>query len=185
MTWNDLLDAIATRLGEPDIRNAVVPSGEPDIPYYTSDNIERKLLEISQQLLREIPPDELESIGSPALRTDIMASGGTLIFDTVKIVSVTIKPLSTSAQYLPSEPKDPAAFLQVKTVDPSVGTYWTVIGNALQYTGFLAQMVSIVETPLADWRTIFNILPESYDETRIDWVTKQLQIADWIPVGIV
>jgi hypothetical protein len=187
LAWLELQAAIANRVGEPeDITGATVPVGELDIPYNTQTIIENELFEISNQLLREVPPDTLEAIGSPAINTHTYTtSGATLVAGTVKILSAAIRPQNVGTTYVGTQPMSPAIFVQVQNADPTLISGWSVFNDGFNYIGYDARVVAIVEPVLATWQSDPSppILPDGYDETRIDWVCKQLQIMNFMPRG--
>lgn len=186
LSWGELIVRISDVILEPEDAPETYPVGEVDIPYYTKDQIEASLLEISQQLLREIPQEELEAIGSDAIDTsDFSTSGDPLIATTVKILSVAIQPLSSDTTVVPAQPVPPSIFIQSQLSDPTIAALWSVFNGGLNFTGFKATVVSLLEPPLATWQTATSpILPDGYDETRIDWVVKQLQAMNFIPKGV-
>lgn len=185
LTWDELLKACANRLRESDDETGAAPVGEPDIPYYSPDVIEASLLEISQQILREIDPEELEAIGSEAIRTFTTPNSPQIIPDnTIRIVSVTVQPLASGTLPIPAQPVPPATFIQNKGVNPTLESIWSVFDGNLYFTGWLAVWVIIIEPNLSEWRTpVNNILPDGYNEEQIDRVVKQLQIMNFEPQG--
>lgn len=187
LPWIDLQTQIAARMGEPeDIPGGVIPEGEVDIPYYTSSIIEGLLLEISNQSLREIKPDDLEAIGSPAINTTIYTtSGQSLVSGTLKILSVAIRPQNVGTNYAGTQPMSPAIFVQSRNADPTLITGWSVFSGGMNYIGFDARVVAVVEPVLAVWQANPSppILPDGYDEMRMDWVCKKLAIMNYLPKG--
>lgn len=187
LSWLELQSAIAARIEEPeDVTGGTIPVGEIDIPYNSQSIIENKLLEISNQLLREIPPDDLEAIGSPAIDTTIYtASGQSLVPGTVKILSVAIRPHTTDTEYIGTQPMIPAIFVQCQNADPSLISGWSVFDSGMNYVGFDARVVATVTPALAVWQSNPSppILPEGYDDERIEWVCKQLAIMNYLPKG--
>jgi len=178
--WLDLQTEIAARISEPeDVTGSIIPLGEVDVPYNNQGLVEGLLLEISNQLLREIPPDDLEAIGSPAIDTTIYTtSGQTLVTGTVKVLSVAIRPQNVGTNYVGTQPMQPATFIQVQNADPTLISGWSVFNGGMNYIGFDARVVSIIEPALAIWQSDPSppILPDGYDEIRIDWVCKKLQL---------
>lgn len=182
LSWSELNLAISRELRESDVGDGVVLVGEVDIPYYTSSDIEGFLLEISQQLLREVPFEDLEDIGSAAVDTTTYSpSGSALVAGTIKVVSVAIKPQLADTAYVAAQPLSPAAFKQIQLADVTEIVGWSVFDGKMNFIGDSARVVALVEPALATWQSTAGILPDGYDDVRIDWVTKQLRITNWVP----
>lgn len=184
LAWNDILQQIADRIREPEDIAGPIPTGEVDIPYYDKTIIEPSLLEISQQLLREIPEEELEDIGSPAVETDVLDISSALPANLVKIASVAIQISPTDPKFYPSQPLPIGAWMQTSQVPVADALTWTAMGANLIFTGYQAKAVMIVEPPLAAWQA-GEILPDGYDDVRIDWCVKQLRQMNNMPTGVI
>jgi hypothetical protein len=184
LTWNELIAAVSNRLRESEDPDADQPIGEVDVPYYTKTQIENSLLEISNQKLLEVSPEELQD-STAVVTTANMSSGTAFTSRYLRILSVTIRPQVSDTVYVASQPMTPAAFIQQQNADVNIVAGWSVFDNKLYFIGGRATMVGIPEVSLANWRALSNLLPDGYDEERIDWVTKQLQIMNFMPKGSV
>lgn len=181
--WSEINQAIADRIRETEDITGTIPVGEVDIPYYDKVLIEQSLLEISQEILREIPTEGLEASPSAAVITVIaLSSPQPTPLNLIRVASTTIQPTALSGKTGATQPVPPATFLMNQNVNPNYETLWSVFGGAVNFTGFSATIVEIVEPPLADWQA-GPILPDGYTEEQIDRVMKQLQIMNFEPQG--
>lgn len=187
LAWLELQAAIAARIGEPeDVPGGISPTGEVDLPYYSQGIIEGLLLEISNQMLLEVPSDELEAIGSPAITTSIYpVSGQALAAGTLKILTCVVHPLSTSTEYVATQPMVPAIYVQTRNSDPKLIAGWSVFNGGFYFIGFDAQVTAISRPSLGSWQSNPSppILPDGSDEARIDWVCRQMQVMNFLPKG--
>lgn len=183
-SWTEMMQQIANRIRETEDLTTPLPEGEPDIPYYDQVWIENALLEASKDILNEVPIEELEALGSDAL---VQVSGNTPLsipIETLKIVSVTIRPTVSTTEFVASLPLPPAMFMANKHIDPLLQVSWSVFGGAVNFTGFRATVISVVAPPVSKWRAPTQpILPDGYSEEQIDRAVKQLRIANFEPQG--
>ena len=145
LPWLELQAQVAARVGEAeDVPNSIIPVGENDIPFFSQPIIEDLLLEISNQMLREINPDTLEAIGSQAINTTIYTTKGqALTTGTIRVLTVSIRPSNTDVNYIGTQPMTPATFVQVQNADPTLISGWAVFNGGLYPTPSLKKHAGI------------------------------------------
>ncbi len=183
LTWADLKDQIAQREREAELFIASSQNEEYN-PYWDANDVELLLYEISCQLLREIPTDELEAIGSVAINDASYLNGGTLPQSAVKFISASIQKQNGDSVWIPAIRVDPARYYQMKDVSVSDAALYTFIDGKVFFSGNTISLSVLVEPELWEFQADFPILPVAgYDEVRIDWVHKALMAEDFIPAG--
>lgn len=184
LSWSQLVFTVANRLREglDPYGPAIAPVGEVDIPYYTKAQIENSLAEISNQLLLEVTPEELQD-SKAVVRIANVSSGSSFTNRLVRILSVTIRPNVSDTAYGPTQPMTPASYVQQQNANVNIVSGWTVFNDTINFIGARATVVGIEEVALATWQSTPDLLPDGYDEVRVDWVCKQLQIMNFMPKG--
>jgi hypothetical protein len=183
--WSDLIAHIAYRERETEIVSSNPVQNEANNPYWELSDIELLLAEISNRLLREIPQPDLESLGSLALQFLTLSSGDALPLNTIDVLGVTIQTSTTTGKWYPAQYVSPASWFQVYGANPDmVITRWTVFNGQFWCSGTSGKAVVLLEPQLSDYQSDTLILPPvGYDEIRVDWVHKMLQVEDFMPGG--
>src|SRR5579885_1424405 len=128
LLWADLKDHIAQREREAELFTASSQSEEYN-PYWDANDVELLLYEISCQLLREIPTDELEAIGSVAVSSATYLNGANLPQNCIKVISATIQRQSSDPVFVPAIRVDAARYYQMKDVPIADAALYTFIGG--------------------------------------------------------
>lgn len=181
-SWDEILKMIARRMREADDADTPIPGvipavGEVDIPYYNITIIENTLLEVSNDLLREVDDELIQGVSSDAVITQITGSPWTYPLNTIRILSVSIQPVS--GNYVASQPLPPASYFQNKYLDPKYGVFWTIYQGSVNFTGASATVVYLMEPDIVLWRTSTSILPDGYTTKQVDGVMKRLKIMNF------
>lgn len=180
LTWDQMILEISRRLREPETGLGWPIPAQIDIPYYTRDDLEQALLEITQQKCREIPVGELDALGSTVISTVTTTSGDTMPTGAVRLLAVAIRQ-TAGLQYSAAIWRGPAQFRQVAGVSAGFIACYTVYDSKFFYIGNSARVTWLIEPTLADCRADTVIVPPVYDEERMDWVAKQMLLANYLP----
>ncbi len=183
VTWADLKDSIAQREREAELFST--PSENEEFnPYWDPADVELLLYEISCQLLREIPPEELEAIGSTAITVATYSNGAVLPSNTVKVLGAAIQRNVGDSLWVPAVPVDPAMYYQMADVTSDDAAFYSFVSGTVVFSGNAIGLTLLTEPTLANFQADLPILPPAgYDEIRVDWVHKALMTEDFIPGG--
>lgn len=183
ITWVDGLRIIATRLREEEI--AAVQS-EMYSTWYSPGDVEKYYLEFNQAALRDVPVEELQTVGSLAVRAVTAAADYVLPLDTVKILAVTLK-FTGDAKQLPAQYVVPESWLQLLTVNNrTMFTRYSVISGLLKLTADVesAEIITLVEPKLSDFQSDTWILPrEAWAMYALNGTHNMLRALDHLPAG--
>lgn len=173
LTWQQRLNSIAARIGEPDLFDNA-SNTELGTPYFDPVVTEQWLYQSCLFFLRRIPPAELGAIGSAALLT-ITASPVPL--GQLKYISAVIDGKS-------AELVDPKTYLAMTTAAiAGMTSIYTVIGSNIQFGGSAISITALIEPPLSAFQADMPIMPPGYDEDAINRTKSYLMISDYLPQG--
>lgn len=184
MIWVDKIKQVAAKLGMPDPDNTGVV-GQLAVPRYLKDEVEDALLMESQALLREVPPELLESIGS---------AGISIVSDTtpIEVPLNCIGILSVITENGPAVEASVAGYYQRRNITTGLTAVWamnwdsaTSKGRVYWTGGGTAKVVFIVEPALSVWQSDVAILPPGYESEQIDRTFEFLQAPMNMPMGVV
>ena len=124
MTWQDQLQSLAQRLGEPDMFTPSVNT-EQLTPYFDPTITELFLYRSSLYFLRTVPPQELVAIGSSAIQSITATTGAGVYISTTSLPLGTLKRLDATIDpgsgAMPAEFVAPDAYFQMLTCAPNEG----------------------------------------------------------------
>ena len=157
MIWADKIAHIASLIGEPELLTATPISGELDVPNFVKSDIEKMLLCVSQEMIREYDPQELQAIGSKAISIVTgAASPVTLPLNALDVIGVSI-------DSAPGIEASVAGYYQHANVDIALVAcyaYSEVSGTGkILYTGTNISAIVLIEPPLADFVADLGVLP--------------------------
>lgn len=183
LSWQELIEQIASR--ERAIESAfTLPEYEPFGPYWSKEDIELFLLEISQRTLRELPPGAYENVGAVAVSGITVVSGATLPLDTVGILSAMLQVGPTDTYFKPATRVSASHWYQMLNVSADEFARYALIGGKVVFKGSSLSLTLIEEPALDQWRQDVPILPPAgFDEPRIAWVHEKLMVQDFMPTG--
>ncbi len=184
-SWTALIEQIASRERELELISTNDLENEAFNPYWTREDVELLFKEISDRLIREIPQPDLEALGSLAIALRTYTNGDELTLDVVNVLGVTISTSATAGSWYPASYVSPASFFQVFHADPDANlTRWTVFDGRVWFLGTSAKLVVLVEPSIGDYQgNALALPPVAYDDARVDWVHKMLQVEDFMPGG--
>lgn len=175
LLWTELLDEIQRRQSE---STGIVAGPQFDIPYFSRDDIEQTLLEVSNTKLRELGVTEIGSVALGAITTISGASPIAMPAKAIGIVNATI-------DGGPAVEVDPDRFFFMNT---GPGTKLVTIAGPprqMLFIGTSANADILIEPDLGVWQgdPTPPLLPPGYDEERISEVCAILELQDYLPVG--
>lgn len=172
MTWTTLISEISKRFREPKL---TAISGKNAIPYFLQADIEEILWRASQQLLREVPIEELKAFGSAAVINVTSASGSaTIPLNVIGLLGAAVDDGPTSLTSL-------SGYHQKRSVDPTILAIhaFTSDGSGvgkIVYTGTNLTAEFLIEPSLASFQADDPIFPPGYDEERISRTLQRMLI---------
>lgn len=184
MIWADKIKQLGAKIGMPDPDNTGVV-GQLALPRYLKDDLEDALLVESQGLLREVPAELLESIGSAAI---------SIVTDTtpIEVPLNCIGILSVITNSGPAVEATVAGYYQRRNISAGLTAVWAVNfdsatskGRVYWTGGGTARVVFIIEPDLTVWRSDVAILPPGYEAEQIDRAFEFLQVPMNMPMGAV
>lgn len=158
--WQDLLDELELRTGQLGLSSS--DTADEEAPFYQRSVIERYLYEVSVQLLLEIPPTEIESLGTKAILAMAAAASGATVAANV------INSISARIDNQPAKELSPAHYFQLNTPTSSIGPKaYCFMQGKLFHSGTAADMVLLIEPTIADFQADLVSVPPQYDEERM------------------
>lgn len=182
--WDDMLSSVTARIREPETLIGPIP-GELDIPYFTKAELEDHLLIVCNDLLREVPEDELMAIGSDAV-TALQGSVAYGIFRSIPLPIEITSVLSATINTDPAVEASASGFFQLAQVDSTLDSAYTFSEGKALFYGTVSDVIKlfyIVEPSLAAWQGLTSgkpILPPGYDLEVIDRTVARLQVIDYL-----
>lgn len=183
--WVDLIAHVAARERELELQSTNDVESEAFNPYWERSDVELLLCEISQRLLREIPEMDMEALGSAAVQFITPASGDVLPLNTLNVLGVTVQTDATVNKWFPSQWVSPESWFQTYTASAKrMLNRWTTFNGQFFYIGNAANVILLVEPDISVFQSDTLVLPPvGYDEIRVDWTHKILQVEDNMPGG--
>ncbi len=183
MTWAQKITHLAARLGMPNPDNTGIV-GQLAVPRYLKAEIEMALLIESQALIREVPPELLESIGSAAV---------SIVTDTtpIEVPLNCIGILSVTTDSGPAVEASVAGYYQRRNISAGLSAVWSPNWDSATSKGRIywsgagtAKTVFILEPALSVWQSDVAILPPGYEDEQVDRAFEFLQVPMNMPMGV-
>lgn len=180
LTWQELLDSVARRLGEPDLFDTSRTS-EQQTPYFDGQEIERFLYRVSLTKLRALDDEECDSAVVMVTSTED-AAGSTVPLNAYAIAGAGVNQ-TMSGNFTLADEIQPATYYQLYSVPAAVQAYYTCVAGQLIANGVQVRVVYRVEPTLTQFRNDEIAIPAEYDEWRIDQTHKLALVQDFLPAG--
>lgn len=186
LTWQELLDSLAERLGEPDLFN-MADGAEGNTPYFDPSIVEQFLYYASLYYVRIAPVAILQDLGGEAIKVitgGIIVGGLDLPQNAVRPLWARNKIQSTGSPWTGCDFVDPARYEQLISVGAQETSFYTVYaGKAWINQGFGLEVTYLAEPTIDIFQNDTPVLPGSYDEDRIDRAHKFLMLTDNLSTG--
>lgn len=174
LTWTELVEAVLNRHAE----TTSVTFVDVEIPYFTKQDAEDCLVEVSNMLLREVPIPALEAFRSPAVQSNIYFDGEDFPISVVRTFGGRVDAKMSTLAF-------PAVYFQNRF--SVYGGYkvplYSFLISRINYNGASCIVTEVRELTLAQYRTLGFVLPADYDQERIELAAGILTLADKLPYG--
>lgn len=182
MTWQERITQVLERLREPDAAFTDQHDGQVDLPYFKNLYVEYHLRTVGLELLREVPVDDLQAIGSEAVKeySDFVTTLGGMSF--LPIPLGILRVVGCRIDGKPAVQTDIANFFQRLPGGSRTSNCFTFFGTCV-FIGTEINLTIVEEPSLDDFRTNAPILPSGKDMEWIDRTIKRMMIEDFEPPG--